>query len=605
MTSQQETLRREHSAADPTVSRAGLPKKADSGPVRSEPVFLELPVKVHGSRVVEVVRGTTSHTQPFEEQTATMIVFPNGGVVRMTTAVNAGQAVVLTNLKSGQDAIGRVAKVRPCGNKQAYVEVEFTKPQAGFWGVDFLSKGPELEAKTVCATPPAAPPSAPAASSPGEGGVNEKVVPVVTPASVSPASIPVSTHPAPSGHAQSANPPSLPSPAFPSDVRSEKRPSAFVSIGESEDVQPAADDTSGPQGDRFGTNGKSSAVADAPKAVAPAPAKSPAGNQPAAFASSAGEASFGRLQSASPGAFDTFGTRLGGGTFRASGQIEEPRRNWVMMAGCVALVLAAVGGGAEYYFHAHLAAEPPAIPATVAPAPPAEPAAGQVSALQPPTPTLPPNPAPDAAASPVEPASGEGARGGTSGVSIRSSSAASGTPSKTPGVLQRPPDTPPKQKVRAALPDMSGALKAHPVTSRRRRAGESAAAPSLDAGAALSSQGGTLAGVGGSPVILSRPPQTIPGEPVSVGGEVKPPRVISSVQPIYPSIARQARVEGNVVVRIVIDKTGNVVDAKAISGPEMLRGAAVDALRQWKYEASRLNGEAISVQMLVTIQFRR
>ena len=79
--------------------------------------------------------------------------------------------------------------------------------------------------------------------------------------------------------------------------------------------------------------------------------------------------------------------------------------------------------------------------------------------------------------------------------------------------------------------------------------------------------------------------------------------MISSVLPKYPSIARQAGVEGNVVVDTVVDKTGNVASMKVVSGPLMLRQPALDALRQWKYEPSKLNGQPISVEMIVSIQF--
>jgi len=89
-----------------------------------------------------------------------------------------------------------------------------------------------------------------------------------------------------------------------------------------------------------------------------------------------------------------------------------------------------------------------------------------------------------------------------------------------------------------------------------------------------------------------------------VGGDVKPPKTVSSDPVEYPQIARQAGVQGNVVVRIVIDKAGNVIDARALSGPALLRDAAVRALRQRKYAPSKLNGNPISVVMLVTIQFR-
>src|SRR5271170_7554167 len=115
-------------AATPTTEIATTPtaeRKADAGQLRADAVSLDVPVKVHGSRVTEVVLGTTPHSEPFEEKSATLIVFPQGGVVRMSTAVTTGQMVVLTNLKSGHDAICRVVKVRACPPAQSYVEIEF------------------------------------------------------------------------------------------------------------------------------------------------------------------------------------------------------------------------------------------------------------------------------------------------------------------------------------------------------------------------------------------------------------------------------------------------------------------------------------------------
>ena len=62
--------------------------------------------------------------------------------------------------------------------------------------------------------------------------------------------------------------------------------------------------------------------------------------------------------------------------------------------------------------------------------------------------------------------------------------------------------------------------------------------------------------------------------------------------------------QGDVVVQTVIDQRGRVTDMQVVSGPLLLRQAALDALRQWRYEAETLNGKPISVQMLVTIRFR-
>src|SRR5690242_20010213 len=124
-------------AASPVV-KTGAPaaqSKPDLNKLRADAVSLDVPVRVHGSRVTEVVRGVTPHTEPFEEEASTMIVFPHGGVVRMATTVGVGQMLVLTNLRTSQDAICRVVKVRAYSNSQAYVEVEFTHRQVGYRGV--------------------------------------------------------------------------------------------------------------------------------------------------------------------------------------------------------------------------------------------------------------------------------------------------------------------------------------------------------------------------------------------------------------------------------------------------------------------------------------
>ena len=136
-------------AGDTPVSQASSQSKSAPG-LRSDAVSLEVPVKVHGSRVVDVARGTAPQTEPFEEQTVTMIVFPQGAVLRMTSPVNVSQMLVLTNLKTKQDSICRVMKVRPNANLGSYVEVEFTHRQAGYWGVAFSSEGPAA-ASTIAA----------------------------------------------------------------------------------------------------------------------------------------------------------------------------------------------------------------------------------------------------------------------------------------------------------------------------------------------------------------------------------------------------------------------------------------------------------------------
>jgi protein TonB len=73
---------------------------------------------------------------------------------------------------------------------------------------------------------------------------------------------------------------------------------------------------------------------------------------------------------------------------------------------------------------------------------------------------------------------------------------------------------------------------------------------------------------------------------------------------VYPAIAKAARVEGSVVVEAVISKMGTIESLRVVSGPPMLQGAAIDAIRAARYQPYRLNGEATEVQTTITVNFR-
>jgi TonB family protein len=73
---------------------------------------------------------------------------------------------------------------------------------------------------------------------------------------------------------------------------------------------------------------------------------------------------------------------------------------------------------------------------------------------------------------------------------------------------------------------------------------------------------------------------------------------------VYPIIAKQGHISGNVIVDAILDEKGNVIDMKIVSGPPLLFPAALDALKQWKYEPTYLNETAISVEMIVTVTFQ-
>jgi periplasmic protein TonB len=114
--------------------------------------------------------------------------------------------------------------------------------------------------------------------------------------------------------------------------------------------------------------------------------------------------------------------------------------------------------------------------------------------------------------------------------------------------------------------------------------------------------GGVLGGIiGGTGTAMPPPPPM--KRIVRVGGDLKPPRAVSRPDPRYPTLAKQARIQGVVIIDAVIDENGNVVQAHAISGPPLLIPAAMEAVMQWKYEPSFLNGQPISVAMHVDVTF--
>ena len=95
-----------------------------------------------------------------------------------------------------------------------------------------------------------------------------------------------------------------------------------------------------------------------------------------------------------------------------------------------------------------------------------------------------------------------------------------------------------------------------------------------------------------------------PAAPLAVGGDVKQAKLISSVPPSYPALAKTQRVSGSVLIDALIDANGRVTTMKVVSGPTLLHQAAMDALKQWKYHPAMLDGKPVAMHLTVTIQFR-
>jgi general secretion pathway protein A len=144
-----------------------------------------------------------------------------------------------------------------------------------------------------------------------------------------------------------------------------------------------------------------------------------------------------------------------------------------------------------------------------------------------------------------------------------------------------------------------GQARAGPTMTRRDRtpnANDAGPAPLVD-GRVVPNANGLSGGLADTGQPLA-PPTAL-----HIGGEVKLARLLSSVSPLYPPLARNVGVAGNVRIDALVDATGHVSTMKVVSGPALLRQAAVDALGQWKYEPATVGGKPVPMHLTVTIQF--
>ena len=116
--------------------------------------------------------------------------------------------------------------------------------------------------------------------------------------------------------------------------------------------------------------------------------------------------------------------------------------------------------------------------------------------------------------------------------------------------------------------------------------------------------GGQMGGVIGG--IISSTPVAVPKvatQRVRVSQGVSQGLLVHQVKPAYPPLARQARIQGAVVLQAVIAKDGSIQGLKVVSGHPMLTPSAIDAVKQWRYKPYFLNGEPVEVETVVTVNF--
>lgn len=122
-------------------------------------------------------------------------------------------------------------------------------------------------------------------------------------------------------------------------------------------------------------------------------------------------------------------------------------------------------------------------------------------------------------------------------------------------------------------------------------------------------QSGVFGGIPGQGLMAGSaslaPPPPKPATPVRIkqGGDVTAASIITQTRPNYPPLARQARIQGTVVLHAIIDKEGWVAQVEVQSGHPLLVQAALDAVRQWRYKPTQLNGEPVEVDTTIQVTF--
>jgi protein TonB len=190
-------------------------------------------------------------------------------------------------------------------------------------------------------------------------------------------------------------------------------------------------------------------------------------------------------------------------------------------------------------------------------------------------------------------------------------------------LLVAPPPPPPPPPPPAAAPVKQAAVKVAEDTSALKtptsipkqvkmikdEPQQAEAPPSAVAGVVGGVPGGVAGGQAGGVLggVLSSTPAYVPPKPnvqrVRVSQGVTTGMLLKKVQPTYPPLARQARIQGSVVLKAVISKNGKVENLQVVSGHPMLTSSAIEAVKQWQYKPYILNGQPVEVETNITVNF--
>jgi protein TonB len=120
-------------------------------------------------------------------------------------------------------------------------------------------------------------------------------------------------------------------------------------------------------------------------------------------------------------------------------------------------------------------------------------------------------------------------------------------------------------------------------------------------------QSGVFGGIPGQGLVagdpVPPPPKAAAPARIKQGGEVTAASILTQTRPVYPPLARQARIQGTVVLHAIIDKDGQVAKLEVVSGHPLLVQSALDAVKEWRYKPTQLNGDPVEVDTTIQVTF--
>jgi TonB family protein len=620
-----------------TTATTGRPVGGSNGtspadsPSRTQPVALEVPVTVNGARAV----AGSEKREPFSESTKTVLIFGHGAVVRLSSSVAPGQLLFLTNEKTKKEVVCQVVSSKNYRGMSGYVELEFTEPVSGFWGMRF----PAVPQSHSSEATPAS--SAATRNFTGASGAESKA-PVTTPAIQPDTKSPISSSPRVSQSAVPSSAVSLNQATTPqsgstnfSPASLDATPSSRQSVASPdilETAKPIKAPTPAPVFTSKTSAQPSKSILDSDEIKMPSWLEPLARNAAAASAalpeigSHDAAEDFGDIpvvddlsvteftdtpEGANRGVpASSFGTHFLADEQDglspeppASGKFSKKFLIGAVAAG--ALLLIGAGGWYVRQSSDNVTANDAVTNTAVStPANVANNNGSNNERAQ---------PQPQVRVAPEKPS-------------------AKFTAVSTPATVE--PDVSSEPKSTKFVNANRASLKANKNIATVDSASDVAATVDVAATADVAPpppKKQNLGSVKLSAPIVNKPAGPVateealnlePSQPVtglasglvgstfrqpvapSSGSDVKPATLISSVPPIYPQIAKTQRITGAVTIDALIDATGHVASMAIVSGPALLQESAKDALSHWKYEPAQLHGKPVPMHMKVTIQFK-